>query len=196
MDADDVTLADHAIHNPKGWHSRGYLPHRDHPGLLQAITYRLANSLPADALNRIESELVSLPPARQDSERRVRIDNWLDAGHGSCLLRHGTAAMCIVETWKRFDGERYDLVAWVVMPNQVHVLIRVYEKQSLGKIVQSWKSFTARWIGKMELEGRGNDGCGAGLRGPEGSGCGTTGIVSSATRLISRRRSTISTRTP
>ena len=31
----------------RGWYHRGYLPHCDQPGLLQAITYHLADSLPA-----------------------------------------------------------------------------------------------------------------------------------------------------
>lgn len=30
-----------------GWHERGYLPHCDYPGLLQLVTFRLADSLPA-----------------------------------------------------------------------------------------------------------------------------------------------------
>lgn len=47
-------------------------------------------------------------------------------------------------------GARYDLIAWVVMPNHVHVLIRTYEGVTLGKIVQSWKSYTGRQISKMQ----------------------------------------------
>ncbi len=31
----------------RGWYSKGYLPHSDFPGLVQMITYRLADSLPA-----------------------------------------------------------------------------------------------------------------------------------------------------
>jgi hypothetical protein len=44
----------------RGWYSCGYLPHLDHPGLLQAIAYHLADSLPAAALERIAAELSSL----------------------------------------------------------------------------------------------------------------------------------------
>ncbi|MFM2091811.1 MAG: hypothetical protein RLZZ127_2300, partial [Planctomycetota bacterium] len=35
-----------------GWHSRGYLPHFDTARVIQSITYRLADSLPADVLRR------------------------------------------------------------------------------------------------------------------------------------------------
>ncbi len=130
----------------RGWYSRGYLPHCDHPRLLQSITYHLADSLPAAVLERLNAELRSLPPDRQDVERRKRVEEWLDAGHGCCVLRYPEAAACVVDTWRHFAGERYDLIAWVVMPNHVHVLIRAYEGIPLGKIVQSWKSYTGRRI--------------------------------------------------
>ncbi|MEO6994076.1 MAG: transposase [Lacunisphaera sp.] len=48
------------------------------------------------------------------------------------------------ETLLKFDGARYRLIAWCVMPNHIHVLID--PKESLGRIVQSWKSYTGRWI--------------------------------------------------
>lgn len=139
----------------RGWYSRGYLPHCDHPGLLQNITYHLADSLPAAVLEQIEVDLRTLPPSQQDMERRRRVEAWLDAGHGSCVLRRPEAAQCVVDTWRHFDGERYDLIAWVVMPNHVHVLVRVYEGVPLAIIVQSWKSHTARRIRPlMEEESR------------------------------------------
>jgi REP element-mobilizing transposase RayT len=59
----------------------------------------------------------------------------------------------VVDTWQRFAGERYDLIAWVVMPNHVHVLIRTYKGVALGRIVQSWKSYTGRRIRRMMEEG-------------------------------------------
>jgi REP element-mobilizing transposase RayT len=129
-----------------GWYSRGYLPHADFPDRLQSITYRLADSLPQDTLEAIEDELRLVGADRRDAERRRRLDEWLDAGHGSCVLRDPRAAACVLENWRHFAGERYDLIAWVIMPNHVHVLIRVYEGVSLKKILQSWKSYTARRI--------------------------------------------------
>jgi putative transposase len=138
----------------RGWYSRGYLPHRDHPGLLQSIAYHLADSLPAAVLKQMDTELRTLPAERQDTERRRRVEAWLDAGHGSCVLRLPEAAACVVDTWRHFAGERYDLIAWVVMPNHVHVLVRVYEGVPLGKIVQSWKSYTGRRIRVLMEESR------------------------------------------
>ena len=54
------------------------------------------------------------------------------------------------ETLKKFDSARYRLIAWCVMPNHVHVLIDPSE--SLAKIVQSWKSYTGRWILARDAE--------------------------------------------
>lgn len=45
-----------------------------------------------------------------------------------------------------FDSQRYHLLAWVVMPNHVHVLFQPMSDWSVAKIVASWKKFTARKI--------------------------------------------------
>jgi REP element-mobilizing transposase RayT len=131
------------------WYSRGYLPHCDYPGLLQAITYRLADSLPAGALDRLSEELRLFPPVQREAKRRERIETWLDAGHGACVLLHPEAATCVIENWRHFAGVRYDLIAWVIMPNHVHILIRTYAGVALGRITQSWKNYTSRRIGSM-----------------------------------------------
>lgn len=56
-----------------GWTSRGYLPHRDELGLLQSVTFRLADSLPQDELRQLKRELALQPKAKQDAERRMRL---------------------------------------------------------------------------------------------------------------------------
>lgn len=43
-----------------------------------------------------------------------------------------------------FDGQRLLLHAWVVMPNHVHALFTAIEGFGLSRILQSWKSFTAK----------------------------------------------------
>jgi len=49
-----------AVESPNphlGWHSRGYLPHWDHPGMIQSLNFRLADSLPSSVLAKMEAEL-------------------------------------------------------------------------------------------------------------------------------------------
>jgi len=128
---------------PKGWYSRGYLPHLDVPGILQFITFRLADSLPQTVLKQLEQELVQIPISMRERERRKKIEQWLDAGLGCCALAHPRMAEVMQQTLQIFDGERYRLIAWCIMPNHVHVLIE--PAISLPNILQSWKSFTGSW---------------------------------------------------
>jgi len=53
-----------------------------------------------------------------------------------------------------FDGERYVLDAYVIMPDHVHLLIRPLSDWQLSEILQGLKGFTARKI-NMELGRRG-----------------------------------------
>ena len=43
-----------------------------------------------------------------------------------------------------FDGQRYGLLEWCVMPNHVHVLAQTCVGFQLDKVIHSWKSFTAK----------------------------------------------------
>ena len=132
-----------------GWASRGYLPHCDLPGLVQAITFRLIDSLPAEVLQRWEMELAAVAETARSKERRRRIEDWLDAGHGACWLRDPRIASVVEETLLHFDGERYRLLGWVVMPNHVHVLTETMTGWPLAKILYSWKSWTAKAANKL-----------------------------------------------
>ena len=67
---------------PKGWYTRGYLPHYDEPGALQMITYRLADSLPQRALAEMEEALELLPEGRRDPFEGSRSRNGWMPGWG------------------------------------------------------------------------------------------------------------------
>ncbi|MEO6683073.1 MAG: hypothetical protein ABIN48_09615 [Ginsengibacter sp.] len=69
------------------WYSRN-LPHRDKEGLIQFITFRLADSLPQNVIQQIESELLTVNESDIRFERRKRYEIWLDAGYGCCALAH------------------------------------------------------------------------------------------------------------
>jgi putative transposase len=120
--------------NSKGWHSRGYLPHLDSNGVVQFVTFRLADSLPMEEVERLRF----LPHAE------ARRDEMLDLGWGACWLASADIAQVIEEALLAFDGVRYRLCAWTVMPNHVHVLFEAFAGRSIGAIIGSWKRFTAR----------------------------------------------------
>lgn len=137
----------------RGWYSRGYLPHRDEEGLIQHVTVHLADSLPKSAIEEIERALEDWPEDERAVERRRRLHEWVDAGHGLCVLRHREVAEMVQGTLHHFDGVRYHLYAWVVMPNHVHVLFEPVNDWALNKIVASWKKFTGRRIREFLREG-------------------------------------------
>src|ERR1700737_1809880 len=109
----------------KGWHSRHYLPHFDSQDIVQFVTFRLADSLPAEALERLKAV---------DRPETLRHE-LLDRGWGACWLNSESIAHLVEEAFLAFDGERYRLHAWTIMPNHVHVLFTVLPDAPLGKTI-------------------------------------------------------------
>ena len=101
-------------------------------------------------MRQLEEIVAALPTDQQANRKRVQIESWLDAGMGSCALRNPNVAAMVQTALLRFDGERYRLLAWCIMPNHVHVLIQPLVP--LAGIVQSWKSFTGRWAMQHNAE--------------------------------------------
>ena len=122
-----------------GWHSRGYLPHFDAPGTQQFITWRLADSLPAARRGEWE-HLLRLADER---EKQIQLEGYLDKGHGACVLRRRDVAEMVERTFLFDDGRRCRLLAWVIMPNHVHLLVEIWQTP-LSKLLQSWKTLTSK----------------------------------------------------
>ena len=132
-----------------GWHSRGYIPHFDAQGVTQHLNFRLWDSLPQEVLARWEEELRHLPAKEFELARRIRIEAYLDQGYGCCYLCEPTIAALLENALLHFDGERYFLHAWCIMPNHVHVLFTPATGYDLSKIEHSWKSYTATQANRL-----------------------------------------------
>jgi REP element-mobilizing transposase RayT len=132
-----------------GWRSRGYLPHFDGIEIPQFITIHLADSIPRRVLGRWKEELKSLRSEQERILLQRRIEKYLDQGYGEALLKHPDVARMVQDSLLRFDGIRYRLFAWVVMPNHVHSLITRFENCELKDILHSLKSYTAHEANKM-----------------------------------------------
>ncbi len=133
----------------RGWYYRGYLPHCDGGPLTHVVTFRLADSLPQDIVEHWKDELNHLSSADAKTKLFHRIEKCLDRGLGACHLREPRIGGLVQDALLYFDGKRYDLHAWVIMPNHVHVLFTPSEGEQLERILHSWKSFTskkANWI--------------------------------------------------
>ena len=135
----------------EGFHSRGYLPHIDPGSVVQFVTWRLADSLPAALVEQWVEELQRLgdDAIRRKELLQQRIERYLDQGVGSALLSDVRAATVVQENLLHFDGQRYRLLAWVIMPNHVHVVVEVPAGGKLGALVHSWKSYTATAINRV-----------------------------------------------
>ena len=63
----------------RGWHESGYLPHRDEPGLIQFVTFRLADAFPKE----LRSEWEFLLKIENDRQRQIELEAYLDRGRGA-----------------------------------------------------------------------------------------------------------------
>ena len=133
----------------KDWHRRFHsVPHRENKAL-QSITFRLYDSLPKEVIEEIKLKLDineddDFCDSIQYQRLRQKIAEYEDAGYGQCFLRDKRIAAIMQDTLKHFDGERYQLICWCIMPNHVHVLIEVNEGWSLSRIMHGWRSYTAK----------------------------------------------------
>ena len=138
----------------KAWHR---LPHWEQPGRIYFLTWRLADAVPAKLRKDWERErgewlLANPKPWSEETEQMYhqrfsgQIEKWLDAGHGSCVLRKPECSEIVARALRHFDGIRCHAFAWVIMPNHVHLLTLPHPDWGLEKLVTQWKGFSARQI--------------------------------------------------
>jgi REP element-mobilizing transposase RayT len=136
--------------------TRGRLPHWTAADATYFVTFRLFDSLPKELVDRFVFERRNIiQTAKQmrrelsDAERnrlhqlRIQIDSYLDQSHGKCYMRDEAIASMVAGALQYFEGVRYHLLAWCVMPNHVHSVVQLLENWELKQVLHSWKSFTA-----------------------------------------------------
>jgi putative transposase len=159
-----AALQDSCKDNPlvAGFHFRGVLPHLKQEGGTYFVTFRQADTLPKEVLLRFKHErevilqqaLAAKRPLTWPEQEELfrwyssRVDKHLDAGHGTCHLRNPELANLVAGAIQFFQGQRYELRAWVVMPNHAHAVVWPMPGHVLSDILHSWKSFTAHEINK------------------------------------------------
>ena len=141
------------------------LPHWQQNGAVYFVTFRLADAVPHNLRTGWEAEReawLRIHPkpwtAEVEHEYHKRfsgaMEHWLDAGHGSCILRRHDCAKIVAEALRYFDGQRTLIISSVVMPNHVHALFVQNTDWPLEKLLRTWKSFTSRKINALlEREG-------------------------------------------
>ena len=152
--------------------TRRALPHWYQTGVTYFVTFRTADSMPAEVIDEWRANrdqwlraqgldaddptwklrLLHLPRELQSEYSRKfngEFHRLLDSGHGECLLRHPDVREVVVSALKYFDGQRYHLAAFVVMPNHVHLLLGLIGDNTTTGICYSWKKFTATRINRL-----------------------------------------------
>jgi putative transposase len=142
---------------------RRNLPHVVPPGATLFVTFRLAGSLPAAVVDALCAEAERLQAVLErvgeSSERAARIyreqrrlfgrwDTMLTSGQGPLWLGKPEIAEIVVHSMHRFDGQRYDLLAFTIMPNHVHIVLTPLPDQEgacypLARIMHTMKGYTA-----------------------------------------------------
>ena len=157
-----------AKHNPsikkEKW---GSLPHWYREGATYAVTFRLEDTFPKGLLVAYAKEKEDLKrrieKAEEDGEDglakdlrknldklyRNRIESVLDQGLGESWMKDVRIARIVAEAINHFAGSRYDLGAWCVMPNHVHMILSPRDGESLSEILHSIKRFSAREANKV-----------------------------------------------
>lgn len=149
-----------------------YLPHWTREDGWYSVTFRLWDSLPQHVIetwllerkNIVKTAEQMKRPLSEHEERRLahlyseKVERYLDNGYGSCFMKDERVANQVRDVLLHFDGVRYSLAAWCVMPNHVHVVVQPFGKTTGGTpvplselpdILHSWKSFSAKKANKL-----------------------------------------------
>lgn len=146
-------------------------PHWSQAGAIVFVTFRTKDSIPKSVLERWDREkndwlgrkgllaqgefwanvVPNLTPVvRKEFKQhfhRCR-ENFLDGCEGACVLRHPEIAKMVADSLMHFDGARYRMGDFVVMPNHVHLLAAFPTPESMTKQFDSWLHYTAFKINK------------------------------------------------
>jgi putative ATPase len=131
------------------------LPHWQRDAAIYYVTFRLADSLPQSELNVWREERDAWRDAHPEpwpddawAEYHrlfsVRMEAWLDHGYGACVLAEPALRQEVEACLRHFDGERYRLHAFVIMPNHVHMLLEPLPGNRLDTILHGIKGVSAR----------------------------------------------------
>lgn len=136
------------------------LPHWRQNNTTYFVTFRLADSVPQAKLRlwklkREEFLETRLHPLSESEltefhQRFTKeMEDYLDAGMGACIFKNKDASELLASVLTYFQGIRYELGSWVIMPNHVHAVVTPKSGHKLEKILQSWKSYSANQINKL-----------------------------------------------
>lgn len=127
--------------------SRGYLPHLERADGTMFVTWRLADAVPLSVWQAMRS---GESTSEYDALSRHKVgDQALDLGLGACHLARNEIAESVVAAILTEHGRRIDVHAFCVMPNHVHVLLRIGRSVQLPSVMQAVKSVSAHRANRL-----------------------------------------------
>jgi putative transposase len=140
-------------------------PHWSQAGAVVFITFRTADSIPREVIERWDRQkqewfrrrgmdrtthwsiavLTLTETERAEFQRtfqRCR-EAYLDSRHGRCLLKRPELAKIVADSLLHFDGQRYRMGDFIVMPNHVHLLAVFPNVEAMKAQCDSWLHYTA-----------------------------------------------------
>jgi putative transposase len=160
------------LFDPKAeWFVREHFrPHWTQAGAVVFITFRTHDSIPRTVLQRWEQEKQqwlrvrghdaekhwsAVEPTLTEKDRADfqkefgrRREDFLDTCHGRCLLQRPELASIVAQSLLHFDGERYRMGDFIVMPTHVHLLAAFATAEAMREQCDSWLHYTAREINR------------------------------------------------
>jgi type I restriction enzyme R subunit len=146
------------------------LPHWSQAGTISFITWRTFDSLPKNVIDGWFAErnewlklhgiapagdwpklVQSLSPSSRHELNCLLSERWhdaLDSSHGKCVLRRPELSQIVSNSLLHFDGDKYELTDFVVMPNHVHLLAAFPDEATMLRQCDSWKHYTATQINR------------------------------------------------
>jgi REP element-mobilizing transposase RayT len=140
--------------------ARKILPHWTQDGCTYFVTFRLADSVAAPVWKKWREDrtiwLEGNPKpwdtlTQKDYNERfpAQMERWLDAGYGTCALQEHSLREVVTKSMHHFDGQRFILGDYVIMPNHIHVLITPLKGHELEDILAGWKRVSGHAILKL-----------------------------------------------
>jgi type I restriction enzyme R subunit len=149
-------------------------PHWSQAGAVVFITFRTHDSIPAAVIKRWDCEKQEwlstrglsagkpwreVVPELSETHRlefhktfdRVQ-ETYLDTCQGRCLLKRPELSRIVHDSLLHFDGDRYRMGDFVIMPNHVHLLAVFSTAEAMKEQCDSWLHYTAFRINQVTGE--------------------------------------------
>lgn len=139
---------------------RNNLPHWEQTGKVEFVTFRLNDSMPQVIVRQyreLKDRFIREHPYPWNTETyrlyghviTNPMQKYMDAGYGSCVLKDPDIRRILVNAIDFFDNERFLSLAYVIMPNHVHMLATPAPGYELSATISSIMRFSASNINKL-----------------------------------------------